>query len=59
MNRLLLRRFTVNVFWTLVYGSIIGYVCYYNVFNEREIANKLENSVVHSVVIQENNTKGI
>ena len=59
MNRLLFRRFTVNVFWTLIYGSIIGYVCFYNIFNERQIVNEIEDSVIQTVIIYENNTKAI
>ena len=57
MNRLILRRLVVNIFWTLVYGLAIGYVCFYNVFNEKQIVNNLEDKVVQTVILNENYTK--
>ena len=57
MNRLILRRLVVNIFWTLVYGLVIGYICFYNVFNEKQIVNNLEDKVVQTVILNENYTK--
>ena len=57
MNRLILRRLVVNIFWTLVYGLVIGYICFYNVFNEKQIVNNLEDKVVQTIMINENYTK--
>ena len=57
MNRLILRRLVVNIFWTLVYGLVIGYICFYNVFNEKQIVNNLEDKVVQTIVLNENYTK--
>ena len=31
VNRLQLRRCTVNIFWSLIYGCLVGYVLYLNV----------------------------
>ena len=30
MNRLLCRRYAVSIFWTAVYGCLVGYVFYAN-----------------------------
>ena len=30
MNRLLCRRYAVNIFWTVIYGCLVGYVFYAN-----------------------------
>ena len=30
MNRLLCRRYAVSIFWTVVYGCLVGYVFYAN-----------------------------
>ena len=57
MNRLILRRLVVNIFWTLVYGLVIGYICFYNVFNEKQIVNNLEDKVVQTIMLNENYTK--
>ena len=57
MNRLILRRLVVNIFWTLVYGLVIGYICYYNVFNERQLVTGFEEKVVETIIIQGNYTK--
>ena len=57
MNRLILRRLVVNIFWTLVYGLVIGYICFYNVFNEKQIVNNLEDKVVQTIILNENYTK--
>ena len=57
MNRLILRRLVVNIFWTLVYGLVIGYICFYNVFNEKQIVNDLEDKVVQTIILNENYTK--
>ena len=57
MNRLILRRLVVNIFWTLVYGLVIGYICYYNVFNERQLVNNLEEKVVETIVLHQNYTE--
>ena len=57
MNRLILRRLVVNIFWTLVYGLVIGYICYYNVFNERQLVAGLEEKVVETIIIQGNYSK--
>ena len=57
MNRLILRRLVVNIFWTLVYGLVIGYICFYNVFNEKQIVNNLEDKVVKTIILNENYTK--
>ena len=57
MNRLILRRLVVNIFWILVYGLVIGYICFYNVFNEKQIVNNLEDKVVQTIILNENYTK--
>ena len=57
MNRLILRRLIVNIFWTIIYGLVIGYICFYNVFNEKQIVNNLENKVVQTIILNENYTK--
>ena len=57
MNRLILRRLVVNIFWTLLYGLVIGYICFYNVFNEKQIVNNLEDKVVQTIILNENYTK--
>ena len=57
MNRLILRRLVVNIFWTLVYGLVIGYICFYNVFNEKQIVNNLQDKVVQTIILNENYTK--
>ena len=57
MNRLILRRLVVNIFWTLVYGLVIGYICFYNVFNKKQIINNLEDKVVQTIILNENYTK--
>ena len=54
MNRLVFRRLVVNIFWSLVYGLVIGYICFYNVFNEKQLVNNLDNKVVQTIIIQEN-----
>ena len=56
MNRLILRRLVVNIFWTLVYGLVIGYICFYNVFNEKQIVDNLEDKVVQTIILNENYT---
>ena len=30
MNRILCRRYAVNIFWTAIYGCLVGYVFYAN-----------------------------
>ena len=59
MNRLTFRRLVVNILWSLLYGLVIGYICFYNAFNEKQIVNSLENKVVQTIIIKENYTKSM
>ena len=50
MNRLFCRRYAVNIFWTVVYGCLIGYVFYANYAARLNPVATLDKEVLSAVV---------
>ena len=59
MNRLLLKRLVMNIFWTLTYGSVIGYVCYYNRSKDQNDTNGKATEEMKSNIVYSNYSEGM
>ena len=53
MNRFSIRRCTINVFWSIIYCLLLGYVCYVNL-SIQGLTQKIEKL---AVVVDLNETK--
>ena len=53
MNRLRIRRCTINVFWSMIYCLLLGYVCYLNL-SVQGLTQKVEEL---AIVVNPNETK--
>ena len=59
MNRLFLKRFVMNIFWTLTYGSVIGYVCYYNGSKDQNDTDGKATEEMNSNIVYSNYSEGM
>ena len=59
MNRLLLKRLVMNIFWTLTYGTMIGYVCYYNGYEDQNDTNGKAAEEMKSNIVYSNYSEGM
>ena len=59
MSRLLLKRLVMNIFWTLTYGSVIGYVCYYNGSKDKTDTNGNATEGMKSNIVYSNYSEGM
>ena len=59
MNRLLLKRLVMNIFWTLTYGTMIGYVFYYNGSKDQNDTNGKASEEMKSKIVYSNYSEGM
>ena len=58
MNRILCRRYAVNIFWAAVYGCLLGYVFYANYVARLNPVAMLEREAISAVTVGKHGNVG-